>query len=237
MRYGPNAMQDVTPLKRLAWLSDELEAADWQALSERAVRRDHPAGEVIFEPTSEARSVYLLEAGRVRIYRISRTGDRVIFGFIHPGEVFGELAGFGDHERESFADAEAPSTSWRLPLDLFREWVRTRPGFAHAVASQIGDRMKRVESRVEGLVFHDVRARLAAVLVELAQDFGEATDDGHRIALRLSQESLAHLIGASRQSVNVAMTRLRREGLVDRANGHLLLSDPERLLSIRDAGR
>lgn len=229
-------MDDVWYLKEIDWLG-ELEAEDWQRLRSQATRHVYEAGQTIFLPTPDVRSVYLLEEGRVRIYRLSRTGDEVTFGYIAPGEVFGELAGFGEHERKSFALAQTDCAAWKIPVKLFREWVQTRPNLVLEVTRQIGERMRRVEARVEDLVFRNVRARLASVLLELAGDFGAAAGEGHKIDLRLSQEEIANLIGASRQSVNVALARLRDEGLVLHRDGHLVLSDPGRLRAIVESGR
>ena len=73
----------------------------------------------------------------------------------------------------------------------------------------MGRRLKRVEARVENLVFRNVRSRLASVLLELSEDFGhDGEEQGPTIELQLSQEELAKLIGSTRQSVNVALARL-----------------------------
>ncbi|NNL65650.1 MAG: Crp/Fnr family transcriptional regulator [Myxococcales bacterium] len=229
-------MDDVWYLKQIDWLH-ELEPDDWERLRSQATRHLYASGQTIFLPTPDARSVYLLEEGRVRIYRLSRTGDEVTFGYIAPGEVFGELAGFGEQERKSFALAQTECVAWKIPVALFREWVTTRPHMVLEVTRQMGERMRRVESRVEDLVFRNVRARLASVLLELAENFGAEMGEGHKIDLRLSQEDLANLIGASRQSVNVALARLREEELVSQDEGHLLVTDPARLRAIVDSGR
>jgi CRP/FNR family cyclic AMP-dependent transcriptional regulator len=229
-------VDDVWYLEQIDWLQ-ELDAADWDSLRRRSTRHVYDEGETIFLPTRDPHSVYLLESGRVRIYRTSRSGDEVTFGWVAPGEVFGELPGIGEHERESYAEAQAACVAWKIPVDLFRRFVATRPALVLAVTRQMGQRMKRVESRVEDLVFRSVRSRLASVVVELAADFGSAEAGGHRIELRLSQEEMARLIGASRQSVNVAMARFRDEGIIERYDGHLVVTDLERLRAIVEAGR
>lgn len=227
-------MDDVWFLKQIDWLA-ELGDADWERLAARTSCHRFAAGATVFEPTRDPRSVYLLERGRVRIYRLSPSGDEATFGYVAPGEVFGELPGFGEYPRESFATATIASTIWKIPVPLFRELLQKRPRLTIEVTRQMGERMKRVESRVESLVFRNVRCRLAHALLELAQ---EGRRGGER-ALReveLTQAELATVIGASRQSVNAEIARFRGEGLVERRGRRLVLCEPERLAQLAAEG-
>jgi CRP/FNR family cyclic AMP-dependent transcriptional regulator len=215
-------------LKQVDWLG-ELGEPEWGELRRRASRRGFEPDETIFEPAPDPRSVYLLESGRVRIYRLSADGAEATLGFIAPGEAFGELAAFGDYRRDSFASAQIASVVWKIPVELFREWVRTRPKLVIALTRQIGERMKRVELRVESLVFRNVRSRLALVLLELADDFGH-TVDGHLVLeIGLSQGELATLIGTTRQSVSTSIKEMKESGLVRQHRGRIELLDPQRL--------
>jgi CRP/FNR family cyclic AMP-dependent transcriptional regulator len=215
-------------LKQVDWLG-ELGEPEWAELRRRAARRSFEPDETVFEPTPDPRSVYLLESGRVRIYRLSAEGTEATFGFIAPGEVFGELAAFGDYRRDSFAAAQIASFVWKIPAELFREWVRTRPRLVIELTRQIGERMKRVESRVESLVFRNVRSRLALVLLELADDFGDAVDGHLVLDLGLSQGELATLIGTTRQSVSTVIAEMKENGMLRQQGRRIELLDPQRL--------
>jgi len=224
----------VTGLESLEWLRD-LGEDEWRALRSRATRHEFAAGTTVFAPTPDPHSVYLLEQGRVRILRVSPSGEELTLGYVAPGEVFGELPGFGEHPRESFAAASATSIVWKIPLDLFRKLLATRPTISIEITRQMGDRMKRVEARVESLVFGDVRSRLSRVLLELAEDFGRRKGNSTIIDLGLSQGELATLIGSTRQSVNGAMSELRDEGLLRLERGRAELVDLDRLRRIADS--
>ena len=226
-------MDDVWFLKQIDWLQ-ELSDDDWEQLRHRGIRDVFEAGQMVFEPSRDPHSVYLLEDGRVRIYRLSSGGDEATLGYVSAGEVFGELAGFGDFARESFASAGERSTIWKIPVEVFRRLMRTRPGMVIEVTRQIGERMKRVESRVESLVFRSVSARVAVLLLELANDFGERDGEAWRLSLRLSQSEFATLVGTSRQSINLALGRFRERGLVVLDDGILCLLQPEALRRIAE---
>jgi CRP/FNR family cyclic AMP-dependent transcriptional regulator len=117
-------------------------------------------------------------------------------------------------------------------VGLFRRFVSSRPEIAIEVTRQLSERMKRVEARVENLVFGDVRTRLAAVLVELAADLGGPERAGQNPGLGLSQGELATLIGSTRQSVNAAMSELKDQGMVRLLGGRTELLDLDGLRRI-----
>lgn len=221
-------------LASIAWLG-ALDGGARDTLRAQATRHEFQKGDTVFAPTPDPHSVYLLARGRVRILRLSPGGDEVTLGYVVAGDVFGELPGFGDHPRESFAVARDPSVVWKIPLGVFRELLSARPDIAMEVSRQMGERLKRVESRVEHLVFGDVRARLAQVLLELAHDFGHREGERTVIELGLSQGEIATLIGSTRQSVNTAMTALKDAGLVRVEAGRTEILDPERLRQVGDS--
>jgi CRP-like cAMP-binding protein len=201
-------MSDFWHLHGLDWLS-ELSDPESERLRRRSVVRDHARDETVFEPAAHPHSVYLLERGLVRIYRLSAQGEEATLGFVRPGEVFGELGVFSDRPRESFAEAVRPSRVWKVPREELRRVLDAHPRIAFSVTAQIGSRFKRIENRVESLVFRDLRARVCHILLELAEDFGK-TDAGRTwIDAPLSQSDIATLVGATRQSVNACLRDLR----------------------------
>jgi CRP-like cAMP-binding protein len=215
-------------LSGLPWLSslDEDERAQ---LRRAALPCVFEKGAIVFEPAEEPASVYVLETGRIRIYRLSVAGEEATLGYVAPGEVFGELPGFGMFPRESFAGAHVASQVWKLPVELFRNVVRTHPDLGVEVTRQIARRMKRVESRVEGLILRDVRSRVAAALLELAEHFGHGDGETWTLDVPLSQSELGTLIGASRQSVNSAMVGFREAGWIRQQQASLTLLRPDLL--------
>lgn len=206
-------MNDFWHLHGLDWLG-ELSEAETQRLLRTSSARDYARGETVFEPTPQPNSVYLLERGLVRIYRLSSLGDEATLGYVRPGEVFGELGAFSDQPRESFARAVRTSCVWRMPRGELRRVLDSHPRIALSITAQIGNRFKRIESRVENLVFRNLCSRTAHILLELAEDFGRDEAGARLIDLPLSQQDIAALVGATRQSVNGCLRELRETGLI-----------------------
>ncbi len=221
-------MAGLWHLNDLELLSD-LEPEGMQALERAAQKQTFDAGETVFRPSAEPRSVYLLMEGAIRIYRLSDKGAEATLGYVKPGEVFGELAAVTEFARESYAEAAAHSVVWRLPIGLFRELLGSKPGLAQHVSLQLGNRLKSIERRVEGLVFHDARIRLALILHELADHFGLQKGTAVEIDGDFTQAELATLVGCTRQTLNQALHELEAQGLIEMRRRRVILPEPEKL--------
>lgn len=224
-------MDTDTFLQRFQWLSP-LPTAALEGLLKGSSRLRYRPAELIFGPADSPRSVYLLESGLVRIYRLASSGAEATLGLVRPGEVFGELVAFGDYTRDSFAEAIQFTTVWRTPRRLFQRAIARQPSLALEVTRQIIGRFKRLEGRVEDLVFRSVRGRLVHVLLELAEEVGETENRGVRLPPDLHQADLATLIGSSRQTVNQCLHELESEGLLQLNNRYIYLNQPARLASL-----
>ncbi len=226
---------EIWHLHSVDWIR-ELSDEDVEKLRAASAYRDYRAGETIFAPERDPHSVYLLERGLVRIYRLSSEGSETTFGYVAPGEVFGELSVFGDYPRESFAEALLDSRVWKMRSQAFRQILDSRPSIMLPIARQMGERLKSVESRVENLVFCDVGSRLAAALVELMRSLGRKDGSGTLIDVPVTQSELASLIGSTRQSVNVALRDLVQEGLIERRGRSIWVLQPDGLQRSAEAG-
>ena len=227
-------MVEVWHLKNIDWLKDLPEHV-LARLTAGAELTDHAAGAVIFTPRPAPDDVFVLVSGLVRIYRTSPRGEEVTFGYIHPGEAFGELAAFSEGPRESFAAAVEPSQVMRVRRDDFVTAIQTKSSVVFSIARQIEGRFKQIESRVEDLAFKSVRSRVAHMLLQLAGEFGDGAP-APTIGLRLTHADLAMLIGASRPTVSIALGELEDAGVVGRSNGLFVVTDPEQLQTLAADG-
>jgi CRP-like cAMP-binding protein len=227
-------MKDLWQQGTITWMKG-LAPEEIERLRRESSQRNYDRGATIFSPEVHPHSLYLLESGLARIYRLSDDGDETSFGYVAPGEVFGELTVFGDYPRESFAVAVHPSRVWKMPIQHFQRILETRPAVSLAITRQIGQRMKRIESRVETLVFRDVRSRVAGILLELAEDFGKAQGEQLILDINLTQSELATLVGSTRQTVNASLGELESAGLLERQGRSLLLIKPSELARVARA--
>jgi len=226
-------MLEFWHLQNVDWLR-ELPAEIVDELRQTAELKHYQLGALIFEPASAPKDVFLLESGLVRIYRESERAEQVTFGYVHPGEVFGECAVFQEGPRESFAAAHEPSNVLKLSRQLFTAAIQSKPSIMFAVAKQIEGRFKNIESRVEDLVFRDARSRLAHVILNLSEEFGHGDGDRTIVRIRLTHAELATLIGTSRPTVSIALGELEDEGVVARIDGYIAIIDYKALQTMAE---
>ncbi len=204
-------------------------------LERQARRRRFPRKALIYLPADESDAVLLLAEGRVKLCHLAPDGKESILAFVEPGEVFGELAIVDPGERDEYAAALEPSTVILIPRDAIQPVIEQHPSVALEVTRLLGLRRRRIERRLRHLMFRSNRERLAHLLLELAERYGEQDAGGVRLSIRLSHQELAGLIGSTRESVTVALGELQAQGLVHVARRLIVLKDVDRLAASVDA--
>ena len=221
-------MSDFWQLHGFDWMTG-LSERETERLLTRITPQEFARGALVFGPASTPRSVYLLEKGVVRMYRLSNEGAEATLGYVRAGEVFGELQAISERARESFAQAVRPSLVWRIPIPDLRHLIETIPHVALHITEQVERRFTRMERRVEDLSLRDLRSRICIILLELAEDFGREVGSELLIDLPLSQHDLATLVGASRQSVNACLRDLSAARRIAYRKRRIALLDPAEL--------
>ena len=195
------------------------------------------AGHVLFITGDECRGLYIIETGRVRIYRTNSEGREQVLHVEGPGRPVAELPLFDGGPYPASAVALEETRLIFLPRADFESLYRTNPDIAQAIIRALGRRLRHLVHVTETLAFRDVAARLALLLVGYAERTGRDTPDGIELTLDRTQEELAIEIGAARESVSRAMKQLRRKGLVRRIDrDHLLIPELSRLRALLPAG-
>jgi CRP/FNR family transcriptional regulator len=202
-------------------------------LARRCVSRSFGPGHVLFAAGEECRGLYIVESGRVRIYRADQSGREQVLHVEGPGRPVAELPLFDGGPYPASAVTIEESRLVFLPRDDFEYLYRHHPDIAQAIIRALGRRLRHLVQLAETLAFRDVAARLAMLLVGYAERGGTQTTEGIELELDRTQEEIAHEIGTARESVSRALKQLRRKGLIKPAGrNRLLLPDLARLRSL-----
>jgi CRP/FNR family transcriptional regulator len=191
-----------------------LDDAALRTLAEHCVSRSVGPGVVLFTAGEPYRGLYMVEAGRVRIYRISSDGREQVLHIEGPNRTVAELPLFDGGPYPASAITLEESRLLFLPRADFEQAYRTNPDFAHAIIQSLGKRLRHFVHVTETLAFRDVASRLALLLAGYAAQSGRATPDGVELTLGRTQEELALEIGAARESVSRAVKQLQAKGLL-----------------------
>lgn len=195
-------------------LFNEMSREEMEDLARTARMESVKKKNTIFLPGDPSLQVYLLKEGRVKISRVSEEGREVTLALLEPGEIFGELEALDDSPRGALAEALDDTQLCVIQREFFVALIRRKPELSFRLTKLIGFRMRRIESRVEDLVFRDVPARLAHLLIQLSKDHGKGMPEGISLQIKLTHQEMANLIGAIRETVSAILGEWKKEGLI-----------------------
>ncbi|MGI9062079.1 MAG: Crp/Fnr family transcriptional regulator [Ktedonobacteraceae bacterium] len=184
-----------------AGLTDE----DVRELMEVARKRTFRSGEVIFHRDDPGQVLYVIKEGKVKISLVSPDGQEIVLAVLGKGECFGEFAILDGLSRSADAITLEKVECYTLQRSDFHNAILKNPKIAIQVLEVLTKRLRINDQMVEDLIFLDVYGRVAKKLLELAETHGEKVENGTRINVRLTQQELASMVGASRESVNKVM--------------------------------
>ena len=171
--------------------------------------RTYPKGSVILFQGDPGDSLYVLRQGRAKVVLIGEDGREVILGVLEPGAHFGELALIDDQPRSAHVIAMEDSQLLILRREDFRRRVEANPSVAWALLTELSRRLRRADQKIGGLVLLDVPGRISRLLLDLSSESTNGTIDKP-----LTHQTIAQMIGASRETVSRAMKEFQQEGLI-----------------------
>jgi CRP/FNR family transcriptional regulator len=203
-------------------------------IAERAVPRRYRKGTVVFVQGEPGERCFVIVSGTVKISAYHPDGREAVLAVLGPTDVLGELALFEQSPRS--ADATALEDAELLSIDAksLSESILAHPEIGLALLNVLGIRLRQSNEAFQDIAFFDVPGRVARRLADLADAHGVDVGEGVMIDIALSQESLAQMVGATRESVNKALALLKRRGLVARTGRRYVVSDVRKL---RDRAR
>jgi CRP/FNR family cyclic AMP-dependent transcriptional regulator len=186
-------------------------------------------GERLFTEGDAGDRLYIILTGKIKLTKAAPDGRENLLSVHGPGEMFGELSLFDPVPRTSSATAVTDAQLAGLAHDSLRTWLSTRPEVAMHLLQALAQRLRRINEVKADLVFTDVPGRVAKALLDLAERFGVQTPDGLQVNHDLTQEELAQLVGASRETVNKALADFAARGWIQLAAKSVLITDTDRL--------
>ena len=192
---------EVAYLKQV-YIFNSLSEEDLRELVLVARRRTFRAGEVIFHRDDPGQILYVIKEGKVKICLISPDGQEIALVVFGKGDYFGELALLDSLPRSADAIALEKVECYTLQRADFHNVIMKNPKIAIQVMEILSKRLRKTDQQVEDLIFLDVYVRVAKKLLELSETHGTKSSQGTQINMRLTQQELASMVGASRESVN-----------------------------------
>ena len=186
-------------------------------------------GNVLFSEGDDGQTLYVIVDGKIKLGTRSTDGRENLLSILGPGEMFGELSLFDVGPRTATATAVTDTRLLALGHDKVIPWITQHPEVSLQLLARLAQRLRRTNEVVSDLVFSDVPGRVAKALIDLGERFGVKQDDGFHVNHDLTQEELAQLVGASRETVNKALADFAGRGWLRLEARAVVILDYERL--------
>jgi CRP-like cAMP-binding protein len=194
--------------------------------------RTYPKGAFIYQQGETSTRFYQLLSGRVRMLLGNAEGREHLLAIVEPGGLFGEAACFDGLPYATTTVTMQPCTVRVFPREAMLQAMQAEPAVILEILRSIIRKQRLLALQLETAMFKKAPARVAFILSRLATYYGTPTPGGHatRLALHLSHEVLANMIGVTRVTVTREIGALIRDGIITRDKRHLIVRHHERLL-------
>lgn len=206
----------------------DLAAEHLSPLATKLRRRNYQRGEVIFHQDDPADRMHIVVEGRVRISIASEDGREKDIALLQPGECFGEMALLDGSSRSATATAAESSQTFVLSRQDFMDFLEEHPEVVAKTTNLLTRRLRSMNQMLGDMAFLDVPTRVAKQLLELADTYS-GNEDNETIGVPLSQDELARLVGASRETISRALNSYRRLGILSTSHRLITITDREAL--------
>ena len=223
-------MDDVKEILSRAGVFQGVDQEAVQALLGELETVRFPRGTTIFNEGEPGDRLYIIIDGKVKLARRSADGRENLLTIMGPSDMFGELSIFDPGPRTSSAVCVTEVSAASMSADQLQEWVGSHPDVpAQLLLRMLARRLRRTNNSLADLIFTDVPGRVAKSLLQLANRFGVQEGSALRVNHDLTQEEIAQLVGASRETVNKALAEFAHRGWIRLEGKSVLISDTERL--------
>ena len=172
-------------------------------------------GDMFYGPEDQTEKLFILQKGKIRIFRMTPDGREFTLAVVEAGTVFGEMVLTGQQLEGAYAQAMESSQVSTIAREDLERLVLVKPKVGLKIMQVLSERLRRQENRLEDATMKDVRSRLAGIIMLLVESEGVRSGTGYRIPAHYTHERLGTMIGANRVAVTRAFGLLQDEGIVE----------------------
>jgi CRP/FNR family cyclic AMP-dependent transcriptional regulator len=175
---------------------------------------------------------YVIAEGSVAVCRIAPDGRETILSILKEGDFFGEMSVLDSSLRSASIKTLTEVELGIIKREDFLDLLDNNPQIGKLLVIELSDRLRAANQLIAATTSQDIRSRLASLLLNLSENFGEPTENGIRISLRLTNQEMANMIGTTRETVNRTLNRFWDDRLIDMRTSHVVITDRSRLKAL-----
>ncbi len=218
-------------LRKIPLLSD-IGAETMQRLVKAVELREIRRRQVVYLPGDPGDAIYFVNGGRLKISKVTRDGKELTLAYRVPGEIFGELCLIEGGPREEMAEAMENALISVIERPLFEHILQKEGPIGARLVKVVAQRRREVENKIEQLIFKDVNAKLAELLLRLGDEYGIEDSRGTLVSLKITHQEMANLIGSTRETVSLTLSQFKRRGFIHTDGRKVILADRDGLRAL-----
>ena len=192
--------------------------------------------EMLYTPEERSERLFLLQKGKIRMFRTTPDGRELTLAIVESGTIFGEMSLTGQQLQGAYTQAMEPSEVSTMAREDLERLVLQKPEVGLKIMHILSERLRRYESRLEDVTLKDVHSRLASIILLLVESEGVRTATGYRIPAHYTHQRLGTMIGANREAVTRAFGVLQDEGVVELKRRLIYVRDLQALKRVSEYG-
>jgi CRP-like cAMP-binding protein len=193
-------------------------------------------GEMLYTPQQRSERLFMLQKGKIRIFRTTPDGRELTLAIVEAGTLFGEMSLTGQQLQGAYTQAIEPSEVSTMAREDLERLVLEKPEVGLKIMHLLSERLRHYESRLEDITMKDVHARLASIIVMLVESEGLRSGGGYRIPAHYTHQRLGTMIGTNREAVTRAFGVLQDEGVVELRRRLIYVMDLQALKRVAEYG-
>jgi len=186
-------------------------------------------GKIFYMPEDSGEILFLLKKGQVQIYRLAPNGKKLVVATLGPGAIFGEMSLVGQGMHNTFAEAVDECLLCVMSRADVERLMREKPDVAFRFFETMGDRVSQLETRLENIAFKSIPARLADLLLRLADEQGNNEIRGY------THQDFSEMLGTYRETITQTLNDFKAQGLIEIGRKRVVLRDRSRLQMLAES--
>lgn len=203
----------------------------FKKISEIIVTRKYKKGQVLFFEGDVEDKLYIVNKGKIKVYKYNKEGREQILHILSDGEFVGDMSLLKKGKFQFNAEALEDTYICTIAKDDFDRIITSNPEITLKILEVLHDRLINLENLIQNLSTKDVEVRIASMLKSFAENYGVKQEDGIMIELPLNREEMANYIGVTRETISRKLTALQEEDIIELiGNKKLIIKDLDYLV-------
>ena len=229
-------MKERIRLLSMVDVFEPLSAEEIENLNGQLPDRHLEQGEMLYTPEDRSERLFMLQKGKIRVFRTTPDGRELTLAIVESGTVFGEMSLTGQQLQGAYTQAMEPSEVSTMAREDLERLVLEKPEVGLKIMHLLSERLRHYETRLEDITLKDIHSRLASIIVMLVESEGVRTGTGYRIPAHYTHQRLGTMIGTNREAVTRAFGVLQDEGVVELRRRLIYVTDIKALERISEYG-